>query len=364
MEKSLETRVKENLAEGFLIDNYRELCLMLEEDVKGGNQKKAQLTEWERFFKYEKRGNKFLITKVYEDTLPITAGRSKGNNAIYIKYIETLLLHMLSQQEDKTIVCTKNHLLVALGMVNRKYIDKSSRKVLVSSKVFTSKEINEFDNRAYQIIDRILFSALKSLEKRFLLNWKQELHYEKIDTYTGKKIQGVATDEEMINYTAAKYEVLKDLGIEEGKPDKYDKLMDIYFYGKSEKFYELLTDKLYDSYSWDKTCIMFRLLYKKENIIDAIPRTEKQLLQMEQKFELNEKIVIALNKNAETKYNNMLSKFQKEYDEICIMNECEFGIIPFDAIKSYKPPNNYIDRQQLIAEEFIRINNNKIKKTI
>ena len=266
----LQTKVNENLCEGLVVKNYKVLAELLDENISGGNAKKAQLTNWKRYFEHKKEGNQFIITKVYDNPLPITEGKSVGNNIVYVKYIETLLLNILSQQKDMSITCTKNYLLVALGITNRKYTDRVARKILLKNKTFTSKEINDFDRRAYQIIDNILFNALNSLQRRCLLNWRQELHYEMIDDYTGKTITGIAMDTEVIGYTSAKYEILKELGVEEGKPDKYDQLRDIYFYNKSDKFYERLTDKMYDLYGWDKTYIMYRIMYKKENIIDAL----------------------------------------------------------------------------------------------
>lgn len=55
----------ENLSEGLIIKNYKELCSILEIKVEAGNSKKAQLKELERFVKYHKQGNKFIIDEIY-----------------------------------------------------------------------------------------------------------------------------------------------------------------------------------------------------------------------------------------------------------------------------------------------------------
>ena len=57
----------ENLSEGLIIKNYKELCSILEIKVEAGNSKKAQLKELERFVKCHKEGNKFVIDEVYSD---------------------------------------------------------------------------------------------------------------------------------------------------------------------------------------------------------------------------------------------------------------------------------------------------------
>jgi hypothetical protein len=366
MQDILQIKVDENLCDGLIIKNYKELSILLGEEIKAGKSKQLQLDNWKRYFDFEKEGQKIIITRVFNKPVEKINNKgksegSRGNNAIYVKYIETLLLHMLSQEEGQTLVCTKNYLMVALGITNRRYTDKHTRKMLVKSNAFKEYEINEFDRRAYQILDRILFSALNSLQSRFLLNWKQELHYEKINEVTGKSQEYIATEDEERRYTAIKYEVLKDMGEVEGKPEKYDQLRDIYFYNKADEFYDMLRDKLYDEFGWDKTYIMYRIIFTRSNVIDAIPRTENQL---QEKLELNDKVVTALNNNAESRYNNLLTKFQNEYDELCIINGCDFDTMGYDCIKAYRPPKNYVDRQQMIAEELVRIKNKSIKKAI
>lgn len=354
----LQTKVNENLCEGLIVKNYREMCSLLDETVGTGNQKKAQFTEWQRYFDYEKEGQKFIITEIYNEPLPIMAGRSKGNNAIYVKYIETLLLHLLSKQDDQILVCTKNYLLVALGMTDDRYTNETARKILAKIKSFKDYELHEFDNRAYQVFHRILFSSLENLKNRCLINWKQELHYEKINETTGKSYRDVATEDEEIKYTAIKREILVQMG--------YDHLRDIYFRNKTEEFYELLSDRAYDEFGWDKAYTMYRISFTKSNVIQAIPITENQLNQLQlkqQKLDLNDKIIDALNNNAQNKYDNMLVKYQKEYNELCKINNCDF--IPNDVVKAYLPPKNYVEVQQMLTEELVRIkDSHSVKKAI
>ena len=51
----------ENLCEGLIIKNYKELCVLLGIKVTGGDSKKSQLKDLERYCKYHKEGNKFII---------------------------------------------------------------------------------------------------------------------------------------------------------------------------------------------------------------------------------------------------------------------------------------------------------------
>lgn len=52
-----------------IFKNYKELCEFLEEPVKGGTSKEAQIKEWQRYFAFERQGNKYIITEIYDTPL-------------------------------------------------------------------------------------------------------------------------------------------------------------------------------------------------------------------------------------------------------------------------------------------------------
>lgn len=63
---------------GDVIKNYYELCNALEVPIKGGCSKKCQLNDFKRYFDWEKEGQKFIITKIYES--PLEKVINRGNN--------------------------------------------------------------------------------------------------------------------------------------------------------------------------------------------------------------------------------------------------------------------------------------------
>jgi len=81
------------------VKNYKMLCELLEQEVKNGKSKKLQLEDWKRYFDWEKSGQKFIITDVYDTPLTKEDKRKLGNNSIYVKYIEVILLQYLSKQQ-------------------------------------------------------------------------------------------------------------------------------------------------------------------------------------------------------------------------------------------------------------------------
>lgn len=68
-----------NLRIGQVIKNYKELCALLGEEVKTGKSKQLQIDNMKRFFEWEKAGQKFIITDIYDTPLPKVDGRSSGN---------------------------------------------------------------------------------------------------------------------------------------------------------------------------------------------------------------------------------------------------------------------------------------------
>lgn len=68
----------ENITEGLIIKNYKELCTLLKELTKTGKSKQLQLNDFERYFNYEKKGNKFIIKEIYN--VPIPKDEDASNN--------------------------------------------------------------------------------------------------------------------------------------------------------------------------------------------------------------------------------------------------------------------------------------------
>ena len=95
------------LSVGMVVKNYKQLCEILKKETKTGNARKAQLKEFGRYFDWEKAGQKFIITDIYDTPLEKEDKRKFGNNSIYVRYIEVILLKYLSQQTGYTRTLTK-----------------------------------------------------------------------------------------------------------------------------------------------------------------------------------------------------------------------------------------------------------------
>lgn len=69
-----------NIMVGQVVKNYKELCALLGEEIlKGGSSRTAQLKEFARYFKWERDGQKYIITDIYDTPLPKKDGRLDGH---------------------------------------------------------------------------------------------------------------------------------------------------------------------------------------------------------------------------------------------------------------------------------------------
>lgn len=161
---------------GMVVKNYREMCIILNEQVCEGNSKKAQLKEWARYFLWEKKGQKFIILDIYDEPLPKDDGRQNKN--IYVQYIEVILMKILSKQKNtkEPFYITTNQLWKLLGMINNNYknISLDDLNNMITDYEVTSFDMKKFYQRCNQRLREILFSSLNKLEDRALIKYEIE----------------------------------------------------------------------------------------------------------------------------------------------------------------------------------------------
>lgn len=66
MENFISTMDCSKLNVGMIVKNYKVMCSLLNESVMSGSSKQYQLRRWKRFFDFDKQGQKFIITEIYE----------------------------------------------------------------------------------------------------------------------------------------------------------------------------------------------------------------------------------------------------------------------------------------------------------
>lgn len=162
----------EKLSVGMIVKNYKELCILLEVECKtGGDSKKSQLKEIERYINYEKQGHKFIVKEIYKEPLQLIDGRLISSKAAtYIDDLELLLLNFLLYNKGD-ITISKSGLYTALKMVNSNYskYNGNERPILARDLKIDLTIVNEYYNDTSSILGNAIKTVLNRLERKRLI---------------------------------------------------------------------------------------------------------------------------------------------------------------------------------------------------
>lgn len=329
-----------NIEKGNIYKNYKELCEALEEPTKAGNSKKSQLKEWERYFEYEKKGNKFMITNIHTVPNKKDDNRQGGNNKVkYIECIEKLILDLLVQDKNNgQVFLSKNKLLQTLQMVNSNYSMGKYKPVKISKYTNISKEeINEFYEVSDSMLQRNLEAALKSLRNKALIFWENSLTIGYVSSYLplndSNNIKAIKTEtydedgdieinldvakpiKQVIHRKADKEEIELILRTEKQMLKYYDckSIQDTYKKGIHDQFYKEVTNILFDKANIYLYYNSYEITYNKTDVLEEWNELENLQLKKSEKDrtqnELNKKIIQKLNNNAKNRHKKSIDKF-------------------------------------------------------
>lgn len=331
---------------GMVVKNYRELCMLLNQDVKGGKSKQLQIEDFKRYFDFEKAGQKFIITDIYDEPLTKEDKRKLGNNSIYVKYIEMILLQHLSKQKGYTKTLTKRNWWELLGMVNKKYNKIAPKQLQKIDYKITPFQINNFYQRCNKKLEQILFSALNNLKNRKLILWELQTVIVTIDD-RGKQDWSLALDEDKKRILQVERYILKNVM-------RYEKIFQVFLHNKQNEYYHLVNEKLNELYGWHHYFKQIKLIYTPEDVQEAIQQSEIEL----QKEILNQKIINVLNDNAKEKYNKETERWEKTRNNLMIWGDYQ------ENNQSRKwLPDTYLEAQRILTEELINIGHKEQKFT-
>lgn len=360
-----------NLESGMVVKNYREMCELLEEEISDGNSKKAQLKEWERYFLWEKKGQKFIILDIYDEPLPKDDGRQNKN--LYVQYIEVILMKILSKQKNTKdlFYITTNQMWKLLGMINNNYknISLDDLNNMIPEYEIKPFDMKKFYQRCNQRLREILFSSLNKLEDRALIKYEIETVIVYLDE-DNKTVYKPANDYQKKNILKAERKALLDMGLE-SKQHAYAKF-------KETDFFERVNAYLHEWYGWDYTFNRIKINYNKSDVLETVHRDE---LKLRNDFEemksnrlgLNDRVVEALYKNAQAMAENRHKKADQEYQEALEKYKNEYmviGTIPDSFLPTkedlhifdYLP--YFVELQNRLTDELICIRKPQERRTI
>lgn len=168
--------------------NYKDLCNYLDEPIKGGKSKQLQLADWERYFTFEKQGNKFIITNVYDE--PLEKVRKKcedtsnygSNNKKNIQPMMDYLLmkNGLADEEYHSWTdwwCNMLELFYrdACSIV---YQDKKEIEEWCNDKsIDNATVLCEYVSAAKRVLKNLFTTALRNLEKKEYAEYYRAYHF-------------------------------------------------------------------------------------------------------------------------------------------------------------------------------------------
>lgn len=329
---------------GMTVKNYKVLCELLGQPVKAGKSRICQLEEFKRYFDWEKSGQKFIVTDIYDTPLTKEDKRKLGNNSIYVQCIEVILLQFLSKQEGFTRTFTKKMWWEMLGITNHKYGRVSETQLRNLDYTVTQFEIRHFYQRCNKKLEQILFSALNSLKNRKLITYEIQMVIVEHDE-RGKERYFLASDNDKKNILQAERHILHNVM-------GYDKMFQVFIKSQQGEFYQKVSNLIYEKYGWNYYFKQVKVIYTPEDIREALPQMEINL----QKELLNKKVIDFLNNNAQEFYNKKVEEYEEKTKNL--LKEYIGEPEPESMKKSnsmWKIPDTYLTAQSILTDELIKI---------
>ena len=181
--------------------NYRKICEYLHEPIKTGKSKQLQLKDWKRYFEYERDGNAFVITKVYDapkekirkainDTSNYTSNNTKNIQSM-IAYLQAKFDLDDNWYSFTDWYCEKLELMHK-GICNAVYHPDEIDAVCEEYNISDSKLFCEYVSAAKSELKNMFLKALAYLDKKKKITYHDQYKF----TYQlGKRTKGnVITD--------------------------------------------------------------------------------------------------------------------------------------------------------------------------
>lgn len=359
------------------IKSYKELCNTLEIEVSGGNKKKKQLKELERYCKYHKDKTRFIIDEIYDKPLPEEPNR----NNKYIKEIETILTYYLFEHKDNfKVILSISELINILGLANNTYSLGTYKKKELSDLLNIQKAaIYFFYNTTRTEFKNIIKRALKNLETRgVILNNTVFIIREKNNKNV---IRRKANDEETSLILDAEKLAFED---EELNKNGVKCKKDLFLAGSKayKRYIEVVNKELpkqWDGYykayeihigKYAITQELTKVLLDKSNLNDKLVERIRHLLKVDHNFNKNTIENLLINKLISFKgYDDELNSALKQ---LYIQNKREYyeKLKEFDwksneiAYNRHKTEEEYKNKDEIDDDEFkLFMNESKFLKS-
>jgi hypothetical protein len=299
------------LQEGLIVKNYKEMCKLLGEEITGGDSKKSQEKEWRRYFSFEKKGQKYIVIKIYNEPLEKEDKRVMGNRSIYLEYLELLLLQNISTKKGYKIQENMTKLFKDVGIANIRYKTMTKSEIKKMDDKFNDFSIQFFDQSSYQKFKAIMFGSLNNLRSRRLIEYEIVMM---ININEGPKMEPnirLATEDEINFIKDIEREVLNKMGLRN--------INEVHWKFRTDEFYGEVKQLLYERYDINYYFKEIKILFTHKFIIEGLEETMERIKKIaldEQKHKLNDLSVQAVNKQAENYHAKQKQKIEQKIQEL------------------------------------------------
>ena len=316
--------------------NYKEICGAMDWKVTSGKSKILQLKDLERYCKYHKDGNKFIIDEVYENPKEKIYNRGGARNVT--PYLEDLTKKLLSEiyckGKDGQYTIGISSLLKDCVLVNNNYSYCKQKKDKLSKYLDIDFDmIYDWYDSVDKMVKRNLDASLNKLEKMGLIKFNKTYiisknrvcnslyEYEIIKDEFGNDIQRTIKHDDIYEvFVKATDEEMKIITKEEGNAMlemKCKNMYDIIKSGKIKKYYKLCTKKIREHMDENNFNYYFKaydIFYNKElieNFMETIDISYSDLNNNDEK-NINNGVKDRSIKNAINRHNKAIKEGNNE----------------------------------------------------
>ena len=328
-----------NLAAGQVYNNYRQLCSTLGVKPKTGEAKMIQIREFEKYVKYSRSGNKYIIEEIlgYPDELLDDAAKSS-----YTGLIKTLMLIKFIEAEDTSISTTYRQLFSELHMVSEKYGDVYNRglyKYFYNNVACVSKEVFYYFLRTLRGENKrkIKFAFDRMVDKG-LMDYSEQMWvcYNYKDD-NAKWIFAEPSDKEMVIYMGILQKLLAEY--------KCYSLGDVRRKNLSKQFNESLLEEILEKLNWKYTFQRLNIVGVRVKPRKGFTKEELDSVKSDCEERLNKAIKKMIDRIGKNNHNNAVRRL----NEYGIGNEQIKEMIDWNT----KVPRNLSDLLDRAKESYL-----------
>lgn len=203
------------IKQGQVFKSYRDLCRYLGcEPKKNSKGKTYHLKDLARYFTWENKGNKFIITEVYPEPKPKVDGRKNngGNrNNKYDELMDQLILDLLLQY--KNVEMSFSEIIENLDFFQNNYFKiAESYRAFADNNNLSAGLVSSYYLKCRDTIKGCLETALNRLQRKNIIIWEKKI-YLKCNLSTENCYAEDLGQEFVKKFTHAEKEVYEEMGI-------------------------------------------------------------------------------------------------------------------------------------------------------